>query len=239
MPRFNRKKKSNPKPPPKEEDDLESTITLDSTLEDGEGVPRKSEFKPVKPGGKKLDETIELTDSEEEEKEDVVNNHDVSKESHYTTTVQSPGQISFRAPGGAETSTPRKVATPIKVKSSIQATPGPFEIEDEFCQSLEESKETTTRANLTSDETNIDYSSTKTMNTFVDDDSVTESKVEEKEQINPDEEKEEEKSETKSMANSWIMKELRVTDCIRNKIIAMAFCITALYGGYRVIKAWK
>ena len=64
----------------------DSTIVLDSSASD---LDETKEFQPVKPGGKLLD-TIDISDSEEEEED----GHDDS--THYMTTNDQ--SLSFRTP---------------------------------------------------------------------------------------------------------------------------------------------
>ncbi len=104
----------------------DSTIVLDSTgeVEAGDASTaaaadqsKAASFKPVKPGGKLLlDETVELSESEDEDDKEASRNGDaspsaattMSQDSRYVTSVQSPpggGQLSFHTPGGFHSST--------------------------------------------------------------------------------------------------------------------------------------
>ena len=59
-------------------DDKSGTINLDSSTDDNLSPEKPREFVPVKPGGKKLDDTVELSDSDDEQGE----------QSHYVSCVQ-------------------------------------------------------------------------------------------------------------------------------------------------------
>lgn len=87
-------------------DEKNDTINLESSTDEIEvGSPVKpQQFVPVKPGGKKLDDTVELSDSEDEQEE----------KSHYVSCVQESKNDAI---------VDSKVMTSSEVDSSVSESP--------------------------------------------------------------------------------------------------------------------